>query len=340
MTRIHVSAILLAVLSCTSQAESVALKDLGMLNLEFTPVEQIERYSGRSLAARVTYRPGEAVSLVTPHRVQQIRYLVGPGDTVTSGQAIAVMNGPEIHHFLTEFEVTEQRLATTKKRFDSNRKLYQNRAIDEARWIEISESYYALQLEYEHMRHFRDLLSPDEKDEDSITLNSPSAGVLQYRQESPGIDAGEELALVLPAGTLRFSVSVPISQRKNLSALASGNCELKVASVSGVASDFFVQAWSEPLLEQCQFLPGERLLVTPRYSFEGYRVPRESVFQWDGEPTVLLRESGQLVTVAVTLLSSDGETYAVACPTEIAGGEILSSSVSAVQGVLMGLGGE
>ena len=332
--------LLLFLLPCAALADSIPLANLGMLSLEFTDVEKIESYRGQPLAARVAYRPGEAVSLVTPHRVQQITYLVETGETVAAGQAIAIMSGPEIHHFLTEFEVTQQRLAATKKRYDSNQKLYQKRAIDEARWIEIADAYYALQLEYEHMRHFRDLLSTVPGDEDRITLISPASGILQYRQDSPGIGSGEELALLLPQETLRFKVSVPIARRFGLRSLISESCYSKIESVSGIASDFFVHAWSEPLAEQCQLLPGERLLVTPEYAFQGYRVPRESVFQWQDEPTVLLRREGKLVTVPVKLLSGDEATYSVTCPTEISGGEVLSSSVSAVQGVLMGLGGE
>ena len=340
MNRRPLLTLMLVLLPGAALAESIALKDLGMLSLEFTQVQQIESYRGQPLAARVTYRPGEAVSLVTPHRIQQITYLAETGETVSAGQAIAIMSGPEIHHFLTEFEVIQQRLAATKRRYDSNQKLYQNRAIDEARWIEITDAYYALQLEYEHMRHFRNLLSPAPDDEDRITLNSPASGILQYRQDSPGIVSGGELALLLPPDTLRLKVSVPIKRRNGLNSLISENCQSRIDSVSGIASDFFVQAWSEPLAEQCQLLPGERLLVTPEYALQGYRVPRQSVFQWQDESTVLLRRELELVTVPVKLLSGDGTTYSVACSTDITGGEVLSSSVSAVQGVLMGLGGE
>lgn len=342
MSRLRCFALTLILLPGMAQAESVALADLGKLDLQFAPVEQLDSYQGQLLAARVTYRPGEAVSLVTPHRVQQMTYLVGDGDLVTAGQAIAKMSGPEIHHFLVEFQVTQRQLDVMQKRYDSNRKLYQNRAIDEARWIEISEAYYALQLKFEHMRHFHELLEPSDSDtdEDSIVLHAPTDGILQYRQDTPGIDRGEELALLVPASALRFKVSVPVTHRSDLQSLSAGGCELGVDSVSAIAQDFFVYAWSEPLSQQCRFLPGERLMVTPGYTFQGYRVPRQSVFQWQGEPTVLIRQQDRLTTVAVEIISGKGDFYAVGCGTDIAGGQLLSSSVSAVQGVLMGLGGE
>lgn len=327
-------------LPLSAMADSVALKDLGLLQLELRTVEPLERYEGQALAARVDFRPGEAVSLVTPYRVQQITYLVGPGEAVAAGQAIALMRGPEIHHFLMEFEVTGQRLAASKKRYESNRELYQNRAIDEARWIEISEAYFALQLEYEHMRHFSDLLSQDDNDKDTITLTSPTDGIIKYRQDSPGIASGEELALLLPADTLRLKVSLPIARREGFVAVATGSCVLAVDSVSKIATEFFVEVWSEPIHDACQLIPGQRLMIKPVYRTQGYLLPKEAVFQWQGKPTILLRRESELHAVSVELLSSDGKQYAVACDADIAGREVLTSSVSAVQGILMGLGGE
>ena len=103
---------------------------------------------------------------------------------------------------------------------------------------------------------------------------------------------------------------------------------------------FFVEGWSAPLDDNCSYLPGQRLMMTPLYQFTGYRVPRSAVFQWEGVSTVLLRSGQQLKTVEVELLSSNSRYYAVASPDDISGGEILSTSVSAVQGVLMGLGSE
>lgn len=331
---------LLACLPAAALADSVTLGQLGLLDVEFATVGALDRYEGQPLAARVSFRPGEAIHLVTPYRVQQISYLVEPGDTVSTGQPIAVLAGPEIHHFLTEFAVTEQRLALTEQRYERNRKLYQQQAIDEARWIEISDAYMALKLEYEHLRHFRELLSEDAEGDDRVVLNSPAAGLIRYDRESPGLDSGEELALLVPAGALRLQVSVPLRHRDGLTALATRDCELAVARVSGIARDFFVEAWSEPVQEQCGLLPGQRLMVQAVYSNRAYRLPREAVFQWQGEPSVLLRQEDRLVTVSVELLSADSLGYTVRCPTDIAGGEVLTTSVSAVQGILLGLGGE
>jgi membrane fusion protein, heavy metal efflux system len=330
----------LLVASAATQAENIDLAALGDLELKYSAVVSADSYTGPKLAAGVSFRQGEGVSLVTPYRVQQITYQVAPGETVVQGQEIAVLRGPEIHHFITEFRVTEERLKVAQKRYDSNQQLYRKRAIDEGRWIEISDAFHALQLQYEHLRHFRELLRERQGDPDSVTLVSPGAGILQYHQDTPGIASGEELALLIPRAALRLRVAVPVRQRSGLAALEYDNCSLPVDSISGIARDFFVTAWSAALDERCPLLPGERLLVTPRYQFTGFRVPRESIFQWQGKPTVLVRRGQALQTVAVELVSSDAQSYTVTCAADIAGTRVLSTSVSAAQGVLLGLGGE
>ena len=96
MSRAFIAAALL-LLSLQAAADTVSLDKLGLLRLEFAPVEAIDGYRGQPLAARVAFRPGEAVSMVAPHRVQQIRYLVPPGSAVTAGQPIASTKQPFCH---------------------------------------------------------------------------------------------------------------------------------------------------------------------------------------------------------------------------------------------------
>ena len=62
--------------------------------------------------------------------------------------------------------------------------------------------------------------------------------------------------------------------------------------------------------------------------------------QWQGETALLIRNGELLEPVIVTLLATAGTDYIVSCNADLAGRSLLSSSVSAVQGVLMGLGGE
>ena len=329
----------LALVSAGARAESIRLSDLGSLRVEFAAVVSANEFPGRPMAAQASFRPGEALSLVTPARVRQISYRHPPGTAISKGEVIARLDGPEIHHFTTEFQVLEARLAAAQRRYNSNLKLYQRQAIDEGRWIEISDAFHALQLEYEHMRHFHELLSPDDA-VDALWLQSPADGLLHYQQSSPGLAAGGELALVIPPDALRLRVAVPLAQRQQLRALSFADCTVSVDAVSAVARDFFVEAWSAPLRGDCALLPGERLMVTPMLAAPGYLLPQGAVIQWRGEATVLVKNGDALETVAVNLLAHTGDHYFVSCNDDLAGRSVLTTSVSAVQGLLLGLGGE
>ncbi len=339
MKRAKILITVIALFSPAASAQSINVNELGALALTFTAVKAVDTYQGRPMAATVSYRPGEALSLVAPVRVRQISYLHAPGTPVDKNEEIALLNGPEIHHFITAFQVLETRLSNAERRFNSNKKLYDSKAIDESRWVEISEAYYALQLEYEHMHHFRTLLEPG-GEKDGLWLKSPAIGLLDYRQSQPGVEAGQPLAQLIPPQALRLRVAAPLTQRTALVALAFGECQLPVDSVGAMAKDYFVETWSAPLTDACKRLPGERLMVTPLLSAAGYRVPRDAVMQWQGETALLIRNGELLEPVIVTLLATAGTDYIVSCDADLAGRSVLSSSVSAVQGVLMGLGGE
>lgn len=55
---------------------------------------------------------------------------------------------------------------------------------------------------------------------------------------------------------------------------------------------------------------------------------------------MLVRRGDALESVPVSLLMPDGEDYAISAASELAGSEVLVTSVSAVQGILLGLGGK
>lgn len=327
-------------ISWQSAAESVDIATLGELELKYATVAGAGTYAGQHLAALVSYRGGDAVSVVTVPRVQQIRYRLAPGARLTRGQRVAQLSGPEVHHFLTEYEVIGRRLTVAEGRFQANRELYQRKAIDEGRWIDISDGYYALKLQHEHLRHFYELLDVDSDHGNAVFLKAPVDGVLDYTHRTGGISSGSELVKIIPEDSLRLTVAVPLSRRGELVSLSEGSCELAIEEISGIAEAFRVTAWSEALTGICEYLPGQRLMVTPWYRGDGYRVPARSVMQWQGAPALLVRAGEQLVPQTVAVLGSTSEEYFVACSEELEGNEVLVTSVSAVQGMLMGLGGE
>ncbi|MBE9538816.1 MAG: hypothetical protein IMF06_07010 [Proteobacteria bacterium] len=337
----HLLIVMLAlVLAKGAAAGEIDIASLGDLSLAYQRVDTVSSYPGQKIAAEVTFKKGEAYTLAAPRRIQQIRYLVEVGALVEKGQPLAELRGPEMHHFLTEMEVARKLLLSAERRFVSNKKLFEKKAIKESQWAEVSEKYYAAQLEYEHMRHFNDLvLSIDEAD-DSLVIGAPVSGVVNYSLEYNGLSSGDDIAVMVPMSAIRLEAAVPASSRKNLAYLKMASCELKVSSIGAIISNFFVSAWSEPLTSKCNLMLGQNLLVTPLYKTQAYKVPMTAVFQWGSATSVLVRDGGLLRAVEVELIASRNMDYIVSCNDSLAGADVLISSVSAVQGILIGLGGE
>ena len=343
MNRTILAALLLpfACLAGTAAAQEIELASLGALELVFQPAQAVQRYPGRPVAATVGFRRGEAFNVPSPGRLQQIEYLVEPGAAVDKGQPFAVLRGPEMHHFEMNYDSSRELLASAERRFRANRALYERKAISESRWLEISEQYYALALEHEHMRHFFELVKEGDNDPDSLTLVAPVSGMIDYLPAQGVVQEGDNIAQFLPLGVIRLHAALPIAIRNQVAALQAGSCTLPVARVEAVTDGFFVQAWSAPLTADCDLLLGQKLLATPLLQLAGgWRLPQSAVFQWQRQAHVLLRRGERLQPVAVELLGTQGQDYVVASAVDLGASEVLVSSVSAVQGILLGLGGE
>lgn len=337
-----VASVLLALLLAAggSRARTVDIASLGALELVFETVNTVQMYPGQPVAAEVSYRKGEAFIVPSPGRVQQIEYLVAAGATVEQGQPFAVLRGPEMHHFEMSYRASKEILAGAERRFNSNKLLYQRKTISEGQWLEISEKYYLSLLEYEHLRHFFKLVVSTDEAVDELTLGAPLAGIIEYAAAYGGVAEGERVASFIPRQAIRLEASIPAGMRGDLARLRVGDCELTIERTSAIAKGFFFQVWSESLPADCPLLLGQQVLATPLLRSAAYSVPRTAVFQLDQQPHVLLRSGARLTPVAVELLSSEGERYLLSCPESLHNQQVLVSSVSAVQGVLLGLGGE
>jgi hypothetical protein len=333
--------LLMLVFAPCLSAQEVELAALGAFELAFESVQPVRAYPGRQVAATVTFRTGEAFAVPSPGRVQQIEYLVAPGAAVVQGQPFAVLRGPEMHHFEMSYESSRALLAGAERRYKANKSLYERKAISESRWLEISEKYYALSLEHEHMRHFFELVVEGDDDPDALILAAPLTGVIDYNPDGHAIQEGDSIALFVPVEAIRLEADLPNNIRDQVVALKSGDCELPVERVSGMSDGFFVQMWSAPVGRTCRLLLGQQVLATPLLSVEGaYSLPRSAVFQWQRQTMVLVREGDKLIPVPVSLLGVQGEDYVLASEFDLGDRDVLVSSVSAVQGVLLGLGGE
>lgn len=321
-------------------AQEVAIASLGKFELEYQQATRLEYYPVQPVAAEVGFRKGEAFAVVAPRRVQQIKYLVEPGRVVNKGEAFAILRGPEIHHFLSEFEVSRKLLASAQQRFNSNKTLYERKSIKESMWLEIAEKYYAAQLEYEHMRHFNDLVIATDPQADSMTLAAPVSGVVDYDPEYGGIRIDENIALFLPEDIIRLEIALPVQLSSDVAFLQAPACRLQLESVAARVDGFFVAGWTEPVRPDCNLMLGQHLLVTPYLRAEVYQVARAAVFQWQKSTYILFRAGDKLLASQVELMGAVGPDYLLQTRDTIAGKDILVSSVSAVQGVLLGLGGE
>jgi len=336
----------LLVLQSAQAREQVALEELGELELHFVVATAVARVPGASVWAQVSHRAGEAFRVYAPQRIQQAHYLVEAGQRVAEGQPVVELSGPEIHHWQLEFESVEARYRLAQDRYRRNESLYARQSIPESRWLEIVSQWHALRLEFEHMSHFAELLAPPgDSVHESLTLLAPFDALVDYVQSGAAPLQDELIAAFVPRDALRLRARVPAARRDSLEALDARGCEVPVATVSEQVDGFLVDAWSTAPDASCGFLPGQTLEVTPLYRAGGQgqrvlRVPGSALLAWEQQNYLLQRRGEVLVLQPVTPLTREGADYLVRAPSSLAGAEVLADSVSAVQGILLGLGVE
>ncbi len=341
MNRLTRVALMLLMGAGTATAQTLEIPALGSLELVFQQAAAVESYPGQPAAAEVTFRNGEAFNIPSPGRVMQIEYLVEPGTSLEADTPFAVLRGPEMHHLEMSYESSQALALAAQRRFKSNKALYESKAINEQRWLEISEQYYALMLEYEHMRHFFELVVSGDDDPDALTLAAPFAGLIVYRATDKGIEEGDTIAQFLPPDAVRLKVALPNAIGMEVATVNAGRCNLAIERVSAMTDGFFVQAWTQAVTDNCHLMLGQSVLATPMIrSSDTYRVTRSAVFQLGTENYVLTRSGDTLSAIEVTLLATSGDDYLLQSATQLDAVPVLTSSVSAAQGILLGLGGE
>ncbi|MEE4192046.1 MAG: hypothetical protein V2I66_10735 [Halieaceae bacterium] len=327
------------VLPCAASQE-IALDTLGSLDIEFSTVVGADTLPGHALRGEVRPRAGEAFSVVAPMAASRVQYLRASGDKVAEGDPVVWLEGPEVEHWLSEYRALVARLAVARQRYERNRNLFEEGVLAGEQWADIQARYFALQLEHEHMQHFRDLLLEDDAPHGGVYVATPRAGTVTFDARLRRINPEQSLFSVIAPDSLRLHVEVPAGRAADLAALTLPGCRLQIARVDRVARGFFVSAWSEPLHEGCPQGPGVLVSAVPLYTASSLVVPRAALFQWQGEPTVLVRRGDWLQPHRVLLIADTPAGYAIAQDAALAGREVLSRSVSAVQGILLGLGGD
>lgn len=321
-------------------AEQIKLADLGKLKVVFSKIDKVEHVPSSKILVEVSVKEGDAFVLTTPTNIQQIRYLLVDGEPVKKGQPYATLLGPEVHHFLSEFEATKTLYEISKSRLENSRSLFNKKLIKEEKWLEINKYYYAIYLEYEHMRHFYDLINSVNEDDDSITIEAPIDGVFNRPSIGKKYSEGDVIARFIPQESIRLNLKLAPNQAASLDHVSLPNCRVDIATISKVAVNAFVDVWSEPIDQSCQLVFGQAELAVPFYKRDAYKVSKNAIFILDGIDHILVKRGAVLEAVRVSLMTSEGHNYLLTSETELTNSEVLISSVSAVQGILLGLGGE
>ena len=335
----HILFLLSASTLSLNAQELLKIEDLGQLNLKYSSVVQVDSLALRPIKALVSHKTGEAFQLVAPFEPQRHEFLVNNGQMVEQGTAVMSLSGSEVHHFMEQFESAKSLYNLAKNRYDLNRKLFKQKSISNDKWLTISHNYFEKKIEYGHYRHFNELIH-SVKSEDEIIIKSPLDGYFFY-PDSKSISAGElKLGQVLPLNSLRIQAYIGVDDAKKLKSFEAQNCIITIDEVSQVSEGYFLKAWSKPINQDCQLSFGQAIRVIPHLATSAFKVPKSSVFTIDRAAYILLKQGQNLQAVAVDIMDSNDKVYFVDSATDLHNKEVLSSSVAAVQGILMGLGGE
>ncbi|HKK22425.1 MAG TPA: hypothetical protein VJ947_01970 [Pseudohaliea sp.] len=322
-----------------ARAQEVPLAALGDLALAYAGAGTLDRVPGAPLRGVIRAHGGEDYRVLLPRTAHRATFVTVPGQHVAAGDPVVRLEGPEIHHWELEFDAIADRYALAESRYERNRPLYADGALPAERWAAIQDSFLATSLEYEHMRHFGELLLPDD-DEDALLVGAPIDGMLHFDSRAPARDERAVLFSVIPDAALRLQVEVPVDRAGDLRDLTVGECSLAIESIDRAADGFFVAAWSAALTGDCRWTPGTVLSVRPGYRADALEMPRAAVFQWQREPHVFVRDGDRLRARPITVLADTAGGYAVARDPALVASQVLIGSVSAVQGILLGLGSE
>jgi hypothetical protein len=321
-----------------SAAESISLDKLGALNLDYQNIKQVSGFDLKPVPAQVSYLPGAAYQITAPFRPQQIDLLVAAGSEVKQDQALLRLSGSEVHHFQSQYQSQKTLYDIANQRYQNNLKLMKNKQISASQWQQIVTEYHQQNMALADFRHFYELLETTDRD-DQIYLKAPQDGIYfppTNFEQFESLYLGE----ILPTDSLRIELSLPALTALQVTSISTGLCELSVEQVARESDGYFVKIWSEPIKTDCQILPGQEINVTPHYQNKVFQVPRTSLFDYQGQTQIMIKENTNLNTQVVTVIHGNQDYYYLKSDKELSGISVLTDSVAAVKGILLGMGGE
>jgi hypothetical protein len=320
-----------------AQDHTISQSQLGQLSINVAPVESVTTYTGAALSAEVTVLSGGGYTMNAPMSVQRVIYLKPRGESVKAGETVVKLIGSEVEHYYDAYQLKTDLFKQTSELYENNRKLYKQKAISEQQWLIISEQYMTQKLALGEYMHFFDYVSKFDHDEQSLSLKTPIDGVLTYN-DFARLNMDQEIVRIIPSQAIRVKLNLPASHAQMPSALALPSCSLNVDYAEGLAHSFYKTLWSEPLKSACALTLGNRVAVNPKYALSAYRVPQTAVFNLHGDYYVMAKQGDGFVSVAISIVSSEENDFIVTANKSLSGEVVASTSVSALQGILMGLG--
>ncbi|GGF62092.1 hypothetical protein [Alteromonas lipolytica] len=340
--KLFFSIMLSLVLVATAAAGTprISIESLGRLTVKFAQPQIVPSAPLQTVTGEVSYLPGNGYQLILPFRVLQQQYLVAPQSFITANTPLVKLTGSEVHHFYEMLSAQKAIFAQAESRYKQNLPLFKKQAINQQSWQAIADHYYASKLELGHLQHAEELLQTNGS-EDSAYLISPVNGFFKPKGEQLDGEAflyGE----VIEPDALRIKVQVPSSVAAQITGLVSDACQLPVAYRERLGNGLVSRLWSSPLPQQsdCTLSFAEALSVTPVSDQTALSLPASSVYFLDGQYYVLVKQGAELNPLAVSVIGRYDGQLLVADKQILRNAEVLTTSVSAVQGILLGLGGE
>lgn len=321
----------------TTQAE-IPLTALGQLDLQFRDVETATEYTHADYVAVPTPLPGSAMRMIAPIAPQQRLYLVANGEPVEQGQKIALLRGAEVHHFFDNYAALTESYQLAKKRYDANQALYKSGAISQEKWQQITADYLKARLDWGHFNHFAEIFSALPDDEDAGYLLAPIAGYFFFASDE-GTAEAVNLGEVVADENIRLRTLLPASLAASATRLGLPQCSLAIERREHIAAQMMVAVWSAAMTPPCAGLPGQFIRVTPTTEQQVQIISANALFTHHQQTQVLMKKGQYLVTVPVQIIAqTNSQQLVIVYVPELLGQSVLTTSVSAVQGLLMGLG--
>lgn len=324
-------------LSSLGYSQEVPLAKLKGIDLVFTPARAVNTRPGPRIQLRVSNLPGDEFALRLPFTPNRIEPLVAEGALVKAGDPLVRIFGPELEAWLIEAADTKQRFEEARKRYERNRPLFEQNALSSDTWLAISDRYQSLRLAMHHVEHVTQWLDAGSS---QATLRSPSTGLVRLSAKEGESGPETTIATIIAPRALRLVGSLSADTEESAVDFRVANCRVAIDRQERIVSGFRRLLWSEPASTCVPLQPGLRFSGRISFAMEGFAIPKAALLRSAGRTVVALRRRDTLVLTEVQLRGEDTADYYVTGPPELAQQPLLSSSTSALQGLLAGLGAD